>query len=57
MLVFDMETRYIIFLKEYWRADVDGMEKETEIYALLELKGVPNILPFEKGTMSAITRP
>jgi hypothetical protein len=28
MLAFDMETREIIFLKDYWRADVDGMEKE-----------------------------
>ena len=44
-----METREIVFLKDYWRADVDGMEKEGEIYALLESKGVPNIPPFGKG--------
>jgi hypothetical protein len=37
------------FLKHYWRADVDGMEKEGKIYTLLESKGVPNIVPFEKG--------
>jgi hypothetical protein len=29
--------------------DVDGMEKEGDIYALLESKGVPNIAPFGKG--------
>jgi len=28
---------------------VGGMEKEGEIYALLESKGVPNIAPFGKG--------
>jgi hypothetical protein len=49
MLAFNMETRDIVFLKDYWRADVDGMEKEGEIYALLEAKGVLNIVPFGKG--------
>jgi hypothetical protein len=43
MLAFNMETRDVIFVKDYWRADVDGMEKEGEIYALPESKGVPNI--------------
>jgi hypothetical protein len=28
---------------------MDGMEKEGEIYTLLESKGVPNIVPFGKG--------
>jgi hypothetical protein len=49
MLAFDMETREIVFLKDYWRADVDGMEKEGEIYALLESNCVQNIAPFGKG--------
>ena len=49
MLAFDMETREIVFLKDYWRADVDGMDKEGEIYALLESNRVPNIAPFGKG--------
>jgi hypothetical protein len=49
MLAFNMETKEIIFLKEYWRADVDSMEKEGEIYVLLEAKDVPNIAPFGKG--------
>jgi len=44
-----MEMKEIIFLKDYWQADVDGMEKEGDIYALLESKGVPNIAPFGKG--------
>jgi hypothetical protein len=49
MLAFNMEMREIDFLKDYWRADVDGMEKEGKIYTLLEAKGVPNIAPFGKG--------
>ena len=49
MLAFNTETRKIVFLKDYWRADVDGMKKEGEIYALLKSKGVPNIAPFGKG--------
>jgi hypothetical protein len=49
MLAFNMEMREIVFLKDYWRADVDGMEKEGEIYALLEAKGVLNIAPFGEG--------
>ena len=49
MLAFDMETREIVFLKDYWRAAVDGMEKEGDIYALLESNCVPNIAPFGKG--------
>jgi len=49
MLAFDMETRDIVFLKDYWRANVDGMEMEGKIYALLESNHVPNIAPFGKG--------
>jgi hypothetical protein len=49
MLAFYMETREVVFVKDYWRADVDGMMIEGKIYALLESKGVPNIAPFGKG--------
>jgi hypothetical protein len=49
MLVFDMEVEAIVFLKDYWRPDVDGMQKEGKIYIILESKGVPNIAPFGKG--------
>jgi hypothetical protein len=43
MLAFDMETSKIVFLKDYWRTDAEGTEKEGNIYALLEAKKVPNI--------------
>jgi hypothetical protein len=48
MFAFDMEANQTIFLKDYWRADVAGMEREGEIYTLLQSKGVPNIAPFGK---------
>jgi hypothetical protein len=40
MLAFNVEMREIVFLKHYWRADVDGMMKEDKIYAMLESKGI-----------------
>ena len=43
-----MEAREIVFLKDYWRADVDGMKREGEIHGRLESKHVPNIAPFGK---------
>jgi hypothetical protein len=49
MLGFNMETREVVFLKDYWSVDVDRMEKEGKIYALLESKSVSNIAPFGKG--------
>ncbi|KIM72609.1 hypothetical protein PILCRDRAFT_30353, partial [Piloderma croceum F 1598] len=49
MLAFNMETREVVFLKDYWRADVEGTEKEGRIYAILESHHVPNIAPFGKG--------
>jgi hypothetical protein len=48
MLAFDVEAREIVLLKDNWRADVDGMKKEGEIYAWLESKHVLNIAPFGK---------
>jgi hypothetical protein len=42
MLVFDMETRKIVFLKDCWRAEGDRVEKKGKIYALLESNSVPN---------------
>jgi hypothetical protein len=49
MLAFDVEAGEIVFLKDYWRADVDGMEKEGEIYERLESNHVANIATFGKG--------
>ena len=34
MLAFNTEMSKIVFLKDYWRADVGGMEKEGKIYVL-----------------------
>jgi hypothetical protein len=49
MLAVNMETREVVFLRDYWRGDVGGTMKECKIYALLESKGVPNIAPVGKG--------
>jgi hypothetical protein len=49
MLAFDMEAGEIVFLKAYWRADVDGMKKKGEVYEWLESNCVLNIAPFRKG--------
>ena len=49
MLTFNMETGKLVFLKDYWRADMDGMGKEGQIYAILESNHVLNIAPFGKG--------
>ena len=49
MLAVDIEMGGIVFLKDYWRADVDGTEKKGEIYALLESHLVPNISLFGRG--------
>ena len=44
-----METGEVVFLKAYWRVDMDGMEKEGNIYTILESNHVPNIAPFGNG--------
>ena len=49
MFAFDVEANKIVFLKDYWRPDVAGIEKEGEIYELLEGKNVPNIPSFGTG--------
>jgi hypothetical protein len=49
MLTFDLEAESLVFLKDYWRADMDGMEKKGDIYTILESHRVPNIAPFGKG--------
>jgi hypothetical protein len=33
MLAFNMEMRMMVFLKDYWRADVDGMEKANFMHS------------------------
>ena len=49
MMVFDIETREIVFLKDYHGVDVDGMKREGDIGSLLELNCVPNFTHFGKG--------
>jgi hypothetical protein len=49
MLAFDVEANKIVFLKDYWRPEVDGMVKEDDIYELSEGKEVPNIPLFGMG--------
>jgi hypothetical protein len=49
MLALDVEAEKLLLLNNYWRADVDGTEKEGNVYALLESKGVSNIAPFGRG--------
>jgi hypothetical protein len=49
MFAFDVEAGDIVFLKDCWRADVDGMKEEGEIYARLESDNAPNVAPFGKG--------
>ena len=49
MMVFDIETREIVFLKDYHGVDVDGMKKEGDIGSLLESNCVPNFTHFGKG--------
>jgi hypothetical protein len=49
MLAFDLEVESLVFLKDYWRVDMDGMGKEGDIYTILESHRVPNIAPFGKG--------
>jgi hypothetical protein len=44
-----MEAGEIVFLKDYWRADLDGMMKDGKIYERLESNRVLNIAPFGKG--------
>ncbi|KAF8872107.1 hypothetical protein CPB84DRAFT_1967539 [Gymnopilus junonius] len=49
MLAYDLEADALVYLKDYWRADADGMEKEGDIYTILEDYNVPNIAPFGQG--------
>jgi hypothetical protein len=49
MIAVDMETQTLVFVKAYWRANVDDMDKEGDIYAILEDHQVPHIAPFGHG--------
>lgn len=49
MLAFDLAHKKLVFLKDYWRPDVDNIEKEGEIYRDLEKQKIPHIAPFGMG--------
>jgi hypothetical protein len=51
MLACDLTRKRLFFLKNYWRTidSVDDMEKEGEIYCLLQAKDVPHVAPFGIG--------
>ncbi|KAJ3504272.1 hypothetical protein NLJ89_g8020 [Agrocybe chaxingu] len=45
----DLETGNVVFLKETWRADLSGMEKESDILKELNDKGVRYVPQFQYG--------
>ncbi|KAF9479478.1 hypothetical protein BDN70DRAFT_993435 [Pholiota conissans] len=49
MLAFDLENDRAVFIKDYWRPNVDTIPKEGDIYQRLEDANVQHIAPFGKG--------
>ncbi|KJA18889.1 hypothetical protein HYPSUDRAFT_44723 [Hypholoma sublateritium FD-334 SS-4] len=49
MLAFDLAKNKLVFLKDYWRPDVDSIAKEGAIYLELEKHQIPHIAPFGMG--------
>jgi hypothetical protein len=48
-IVYDVLTAQRVVMKDTWRIDLRGMEKEGAIYECLHKAGVSNIAPFERG--------
>jgi len=48
-IVFDQQTRRVVFLKDTWRIDLPDVVKEGEIYKILHEAKVPFIAPFLCG--------
>ncbi|KAH9015347.1 hypothetical protein EDB84DRAFT_1567739 [Lactarius hengduanensis] len=42
-IAYDIERNCIVFFKDSWRVDCDGIKREGEIYAMLNDAGVPNV--------------
>ncbi|KAI0263436.1 hypothetical protein BC834DRAFT_938764 [Gloeopeniophorella convolvens] len=42
-IAYDVETCKLVYLKDFWRTDLDGIEKEGDVYRELHRKGVRNI--------------
>jgi hypothetical protein len=49
MRAYDMEKKKIVFVKDYWRPDVQDIDKEGDIYRSLEEAEVPYVAPFGVG--------
>lgn len=48
-LAYDVKRDRVVYLKESWRVDGNGLEKEGETYRKLENHGVGNIARFDRG--------
>ncbi|CAA7269066.1 unnamed protein product [Cyclocybe aegerita] len=46
---YDLEGKKVVFLKDTWRAAVDGMEKESDILKELNAAGVRHVPKFQYG--------
>ena len=47
--VYDSETQEVYFLKDGWRADVDGMQSEADVLQELKRNGVPHVPEYVAG--------
>jgi hypothetical protein len=48
-VAWDITTREIVWIKDYWRVNAEGMEKEGNIYLDLHRHGVPHIPKFSRA--------
>jgi hypothetical protein len=44
--VYGLDTENVVFLKDTWRIDIDGIDKEGTIYKILHNANVPHIALF-----------
>ena len=49
MRAYDTEKKKIVFVKDYWRPNVEDIDKEGDIYRSLEEAEVPYVAPFGAG--------
>jgi len=49
MRAYNMEKKKVVFVKDYWRPNVENIDKEGDIYRSLEEAEVPYIAPFGVG--------
>jgi hypothetical protein len=47
--VYALDMENIVFLKDTWRIDVDGIDKESTIYKILHEANIPHIAPLVRG--------